>query len=239
MKRIIFLLIGLVMLLFAGCSSAPEVSNDSDLSCGEYLNGESWMDDCNSCRCLNGNVACTKMACVDDRNGSLNLTENGFEDILSDIKFNTGLSDFEKDWLGYLEVKYPNSKIYYMRTKLFNCENCYELSYKKDLEVIKIKVLDGEKVSETKVIDDIAVEIENEDVCRLFKGNWNECPKLCSTDEVACQNECGLPVCEFDYNTIEYRKLGEGCGGLTYGDCEFGLKCYYGLQDDEFGVCQK
>ncbi|XP_053408337.1 kielin/chordin-like protein isoform X2 [Mercenaria mercenaria] len=29
----------------------------------EYLDGESFMDDCNTCRCINGNAGCTRMAC--------------------------------------------------------------------------------------------------------------------------------------------------------------------------------
>jgi hypothetical protein len=241
MKKSIFLLIGVSLLLFVGCSQdMPEISQTfQGLSCGKYQDGDSWMDDCNRCSCLDGKIVCTMMACPSDKiqNNDSSIDEQ-FKEFLDTIEFNTNLEDFEKEWLGYLQIKYPHSKIYHIRTKEFNCENCYEVSYKRDLEVIKIKVLDGEKKSETKVTDDIAVEIDNEDICTLFKGNWNECPKLCPTDEITCQTECGLPVCEFDYNTIEYKKVGEQCGGLEYGDCEFGLRCYFESQDDESGICQ-
>lgn len=131
------------------------------------------------------------------------------------------------------------SKIYHIKTKLINCENCYEISYKKDREIIKIKVLGGEKSSETTIKDDIAVEIENSDVCKLFQGEWNDCPKICNTNEEACITQCGLPICQFDYNTIKYRKLGEECGGLNKGDCEFGLACVYTDRENKYGICEE
>jgi len=34
-----------------------------------YKHAQSFMDDCNSCSCDNGNVACTTMACDDDYEG--------------------------------------------------------------------------------------------------------------------------------------------------------------------------
>lgn len=230
MKKILFLFVVLFAFLFVGCSQAEEIVKS--INCGEYLDGESWKDDCNTCSCSDGEIMCTQMACFDD-------SELSDFSLVEDIEFNTGLESYESEWLSYLEIKYPNSKIYHIRTKLFNCDDCYEISYKKDREVIKIKVLNAEKQSENKVVDDIAVEIENENVCKLFSGFWNECPALCTTDEEACQTGCGLPVCEFDYNTITFQKLGDECGGLDKGDCEFEFKCFYSSQDDDYGVCQE
>ncbi|MDA3855558.1 MAG: hypothetical protein PF569_04830 [Candidatus Woesearchaeota archaeon] len=230
MKKILILCTVLLVFVFVGCSQTEEVK--VPLDCGEHLNEETWKNDCNTCSCIDGEIMCTEIACADN---------SDLEDfnLIDDIKFNTGLETYEKEWLSYLEVKYPNSKIYYIRTNLFNCEDCYELSYKKDREVIKIKVLDGDKQSENLVQDDIATEIENGNVCKLFSGSWNECPALCSTDEESCKTECGFPVCEFDYNTIVLQKVGDECGGLDKGDCEFGLKCFYASQDDDYGVCQE
>lgn len=165
--------------------------------------------------------------------------DSNFQEFMNDIKFNQNLSDYEKEWLGYLEVKYPKTKIFHMKTKLIKCEGCYDLSYKKDREVVIIQVRDFKKTAEKKVVDDIAVEIENADICKLFQGNWNDCPKLCNTDEEACKTECGFPVCEFDYNTITFRALGEECGGLDKGDCEFGLRCVYSDRSDDYGICQE
>ncbi len=52
-------------------------------------------------------------------------------------------------------------------------------------------------------------EIKIENICILFQGNWNECPKVCETDEEACKTMCGLPTCEFDYNKIVFKEKDE------------------------------
>jgi hypothetical protein len=166
------------------------------------------------------------------------IVENSkFEEISNNLKFNSDLNEFETKWLNYLDDKYQNSKIYHIKTKLINCEDCYEVTYKKDREIIRIKVLDGEKTNENLIYDDIAVDIENEDVCSLFSGTWNTCPKLCNTDEEACQTQCGLPTCEFDEDLLVFRELGEVCGELEFSDCAYGLTCSYLNKSDDTGIC--
>jgi len=162
-----------------------------------------------------------------------------FGEVINDIKFNVNLTDYESQWLGFLEIKYPNSKIYHIKTKEINCDGCYDLSYKKDREIIKIELRNFEKKQMKIITDDIVVDIENSKVCSLFQGEWNECPKLCYTDEDACLTQCGEPICEFDYNKIIFKKLGEQCGGIDLGDCEYGLSCVYESQKDEYGICQE
>lgn len=169
---------------------------------------------------------------------TINEVSENIVDTKNQVLFNTNLTDYEQKWLTYFEEKYPNSRIYHIETQLINCENCYSLSYKKDLEILKVKILKGEKVEEKRV-GDVAVEIKDAKVCSLFGGNWNECPKLCPTDEEACITQCGLPVCEFDYNTIKYIQEGEVCGGLDLNSCDFGLTCYYESLDADTGVCVK
>jgi len=235
MKKDILVFIGLVLFLFvAGCSDNLDTDNKNLYNdCGDNKHDSSWKVDCNTCNCYDGKVFCTKTECVtNESNSSFSLGE-----ILNDIEFNQNLTQYEKEWLGYLEIKYPQSKIYHIKTKLFNCNECYELSYKRDREIIRIKVLNGEKNSEKTIVDDIVVDIENKDVCRLFQGEWNECPKLCNTDEDACSTQCGAPICEFDYNKIVFKKIGEECGGLDKGDCEYGLSCVYKSRDDDYGKC--
>jgi hypothetical protein len=163
--------------------------------------------------------------------------EGKVSEVINDIKFNSNLNEYEIQWLTYLDNKYLYSKIYHIKTKNINCDNCYEVSYKKDRQIITIKVMDNEKVSEKTVVDDLVVDIENENVCSLFQGTWNECPKLCDTDEEACQTQCGLPACEFDEDKIILKELGEICGGLNLGDCVYGLSCKYKNKDDDSGIC--
>ena len=234
MKKITLILFSLLLLIFSGCNSEQEIEAPTFLDCGEYAHGESFKDDCNTCTCSDGKELCTQMACNKDINSSFK-----FDEFLDDIKFNQDLTTFEQEWLGYLEIKFPESKIYHMRTQTFNCEDCYEISYKKDREVIKIKVLNGDKSAEKTVTDDIVLEIENTDICQLFQGTWNECPKLCPTDEEICMTQCGAPICEFDYNLIIYKKVDEECGGIDKGDCEYGLSCIYKSREDEYGTCEE
>jgi hypothetical protein len=164
------------------------------------------------------------------------LVDNKLIDGLNEFEFNSNLKDFEKQWLEYLDNKYPESKLYHIKTENINCEQCYEVSYKKDRTVIKIKVLDGEKTSES-ISSDLIVDIENKEVCGLFQGEWNSCPKLCNTDEEACITQCGRAICEFDETKIVYKQEGDICGGLNLGDCDFGLTCKYENKNDVSGIC--
>lgn len=209
MKKIIFLIFVLLSLFFSACSNQVQQNDSLEVKEFNYEEQEKKIEN-----------------------------NSQIQEFLDEIKFNQNLTDYEQDWLNYLEVQNPQTKIYHMKTKLIRCPGCYDLSYKKDREIVIIQVRDFKKTMEKIVVDDIAVEIENQDICKLFKGTWNECPKLCTTDEEAC-NDCGLPVCEFDYNTIEYRVLGEECGGIDKGDCEYGLKCVYADRDDKYGVCSE
>jgi len=230
MKKIIYLIISLsILLLISGCSEKKEINP----ICENQVNGENFEVDCNTCTCNDGIINCTEKACLNE-----NLTEDPATELQNYIEFNTNLTDFEKEWLNYLENKYPSSKIYHINTVKINCLNCYEVSYKKNREIIKIKVLNNVKNSETTIKNDLEVDIKNENVCKLFQGTWNNCPKLCPTDEVICVTQCADPICEFDYNKITFKKLGEICGGIENGDCEYGLNCKYTSLEDISGTCQ-
>lgn len=237
MKRVIFIIIS-ISLLFAGCST------QDDLSCGNHNDGETWKEDCNTCSCDRGNIICTEIACepLTDESQNSNQNQNpidGFKETLNLWKFNSNLTDYEKQYLTYYENKYPNSKIYFIKTEIYKCEGCYDIYYKKDWTMLLIKIRDGKILQENIINSNLEVEIENEDVCKLYLGTWNECPKLCPTDEEICVTQCGEPICEFDENKLILKKEGEICGGLKEGDCEYGLTCSYKSQSDEFGVCVK
>ena len=208
MKKIIFLLVILFGLAFSACSSDEKQPEEIKPVVQEQQNEPIVSD----------NTSLTK-------------------EILNNAKFNTNLKDFEQKWLSYLEEKNPNSKIYHVRTVNINCDDCYEVYYKKDLSMIKIKVLNGEKKQETTIVDDLFTEIKDSDVCDLYGGNWNECPRICPTDEEICTSVCGEPACELDQTTVNYKKLGEQCGS-DLGDCEFGFSCYYQSNDADYGICK-
>lgn len=61
-----FSLLGIVVGFMLGKSNY-QIPNILPLSCSynnrTYRNGESFRDDCNTCSCQNGQVACTMMAC--------------------------------------------------------------------------------------------------------------------------------------------------------------------------------
>ncbi len=57
-------------LLLTGYSSSKACVHNGTT----YKHAQAFMDDCNSCSCDNGNVACTTMACDDDY-GGLGLLE--------------------------------------------------------------------------------------------------------------------------------------------------------------------
>ena len=232
MKKVIILMCVLVLLVFSSCSK------EENLSCANgFEHNEKWQEDCNSCSCANGKIECTEIQCevVEEKNDSF-LEE--FEEKIEEIKFNSNLTEYEKFYLNYYENKYPFNKIYHIKTINFNCEGCYELYYKRDREILKIKILNNEIKLESEVRDNIFTDIENEEVCKLFQGNWNECPRLCTTDEEICDTGCGLAVCEFEEDKITLKKEGEICGGLDEGDCEFGFTCYYESLNDNYGVCR-
>ncbi|MFW5704271.1 MAG: hypothetical protein ACOCXG_00365 [Nanoarchaeota archaeon] len=231
MRKLAFLtfIIAIFGLLFAGCGQEKE---PQVLSCGDYLEGETWQEDCNTCFCENGETVCTEIACPEKNDSKI-------QDRLNEIEFNSNLTNIENRYLAMLQEQYVHSKIYHIKTKEVNCDECYDLSYKKDREIIKLEIRYNKLKTQKIVKDNLATEIENENVCRLFGGSWNECPSPCETDEEACITMCNPPVCEFDYNKIIYNKLGEVCGGIGYGDCEYGLKCYFEVQSDETGICKE
>ena len=226
MKKLILILILSLTLIFAGCSEKDEIKPviipEQKLSCGEYAHGDSWINDCNTCSCENGEIQCTTEECQD-------------EESLAEL-FNSNLEAHEQEWLEYLENKY-DTRIFFLKSKSLGGEGNYEIQYKKDRNIIKLKILKGELSQESKITDDLFVEIENAQVCSLFQGKWNECPSICETDEVACATVCGDPVCEFEEDKIILKKSGEQCGGLDAGDCEFGLTCKYANKDDKYGTC--
>ncbi len=61
-----FLLLGIIIGFMFGKSNY-QIPNILPLSCSfnnqTYKHGESFRDDCNTCSCQNGQVACTLMAC--------------------------------------------------------------------------------------------------------------------------------------------------------------------------------
>lgn len=232
MKKILILVL-FAGLFLTGCSS-EKVQNTN---CAEYLDGESWEIDCNTCTCENGTEVCTEIACTDDSFKENNTFLDEFKENVNLIKFNSNLSDSEQKYLAYYQTEYPHSKIYHIKTKIFNCEECYELYYKKDREILKIKVMAGEISQKSIIREDLASEIENADVCKLFSGEWNECPKVCDTDEEACITMCGLPTCEFNDKKITLKEEGEICGGLDEGDCKYSLTCFYENSEDMYGLC--
>lgn len=71
MKFHIFILasfvVGIAVGFMLGKSDLSSIPNMLPLSCSynnqTYKNGESFKDDCNTCSCQNGQVACTLMAC--------------------------------------------------------------------------------------------------------------------------------------------------------------------------------
>lgn len=74
MKSTFFILtllcIGAVVGFILGRADLGSMPNMLPMSCSyknvTYKNGESFKDDCNSCSCQNGEVACTLMACSKD-----------------------------------------------------------------------------------------------------------------------------------------------------------------------------
>lgn len=231
---IVIIFIVVLLAFIGGCSNEEPVIN---LDCKDHLNNEKWDSDCNTCICQNGTISCSDDICEKEvQNETSNFPS--IEETLNILKFNSNLTQYERDWLSYYDSVYPNSRIYHIKTKLYLCEGCYDLYYKKDREILKVKVRNFENQGESVISADIAPEIENADVCMLFGGTWNDCPRPCSTDEIACTTMCNPAVCEFDENKIVLKTLGEQCGGLTKGDCEFGLTCYYNDEKDEFGICK-
>ena len=221
----------MIMAVFAGCSS-------QSLNCGERANGESWAEDCNTCTCVDGETVCTEIACnAEVENEEPSVTDEIMDEFFA-LKFNANLTHYESEWLAYLEAQNPNTRIIHIKTDVYSCDGCYDLYFKKDREIVKIKVLDSELKQESVITDDITPLIGNADVCAAFGGEWNECPAPCDTDEEACITMCNPPICEFDENMIVLKKDGEECGGLDKGDCAFGLTCYYTEKDDVYGVCQ-
>lgn len=162
-----------------------------------------------------------------------------FENNLNEIKFNSNLTEYEEKYLRYYEEKFPTSKIYFMKTQLYKCTGCYDIYYKKDREILKIKISNYKIVQETTIKSEFNLYIENPTMCTLFQGKWNECPKVCPTDEEICVASCGTPTCEFDSNKIVLKKESEICGGLKNADCEFGFTCSYKSKNDESGICIK
>jgi hypothetical protein len=242
--------------MFTSCSKTLETkSNSEDIDCSIYADGVKFEEDCNICVCYAGEKSCTQNDCSitnDDsillQNESINTSkqknetktsEDLFRDFMDSVNFNANLTDFENSWLVYLEIKYPRSKIYHIKTTNINCLDCYEVYYKKDRIIIKIKVLDGNLQQETEIVNDLAVEIDNKPVCTLFQGTWNPCPKLCPTDEEVCLTTCGKPICEFDEDKIILKELGEICGGLDEGECVYGLTCYHENENSTYGKCVK
>jgi hypothetical protein len=232
-KLITILSILLLSTLLIGCNN----QNTSNLNCENYKNGQTWQEDCNTCTCQNESITCTEIACENLNVNSSDTNSTNFNDELNDWKFNSNLTSYEKEWLNYYQNQYPHSKIYHIKTTIYSCDGCYELFYKKDRQILKVKVLNNEKQQETTIKDDLIPYIENEKVCNLFLGTWNECPRPCSTDEEACTTQCNPPTCEFDENKITYQKEGEQCGYQM--DCEYGLTCYYQNQSTKIGTCIK
>jgi hypothetical protein len=234
MKKYMILCTLMIMAVFAGCSS-------QSTNCGERADGESWAEDCNTCSCIDGEIICTEIACEIELEDEIenSTTADKVRDELFALKFNANLTDYESEWLTYLEVQNPNTRIIHIKSDVYSCDGCYDLYFKKDREIVKIKVLDGDLRQESVITDDVVPLIENADVCAAFGGEWNDCPSPCSTDEEACITMCNPAICEFDENAIVLKQDGEECGGLDKGDCAFGLTCYYSDKDDVYGVCQK
>jgi len=230
------MIITLILILITGCSDSKKY-----LGCGVHLHNESWKEDCNTCFCNDGQVSCTEIGCnpVILKDENLIQKDNTFKEKLNEWKFNSNLTDSERVWLSYLEIKYPNTKIIHMKSKVYSGEENYDLYFKKDRTIVKIKVLGGELKQESITVSDIVPLIENSEICSLFGGKWNECPRPCSTDEEACITMCNPPICEFDENLIVYKKENEQCGGFDKGDCEYGLSCYYENKEDDYGMCKK
>ena len=225
MKKTILLFI-LVFLFFSACTSEPEVIPPKN--CEGYDHGESWNgdDECNSCSCTDGEISCTTYVCESELvNESISINQN-FSDILFQLSFNLNLTQEETRWIRHLEGKYPNSRVFHIKTEDLGCENCYEAFYKIDRNIYKIKVLDSKKVSEIKVGAGVFTEIKDENICLLFQGEWDECPLKSFSDGSVWNENCGKPVCILDEDKIIYRQLREECG-YQVGDCDLGMICYY------------
>ena len=216
MKKIMLVLAMILIALISGCTSNSDKENKNE---SVLVAPENSVE--------NNEIL--------DKNNT--LLEN-FNDNLNQIKFNSNLTDYEEKYLRYYEEKYPTAKIYHMKTQIYKCVGCYDIYFKKDREILKIKISNDKISQETTIRNELNLYIENKEMCTLFQGNWNTCPKVCTTDEKACL-ECAPAACEFDENKIVLKKVGEVCGGLTMGDCEYGYTCSYKVKTDEFGVCVK
>lgn len=216
MKKIILILTMILIALISGCSSNSDKENNTE---SVQITPENSVE--------NNEIL--------DKNNT--LLEN-FNDNLNQIKFNSNLTDYEEKYLRYYEEKYPTAKIYHMKTQIYKCTGCYDIYFKKDREILKIKISNYQISQETTIRNELNLYIENKEMCTLFQGNWNTCPKVCTTDEKACL-ECAPAACEFDENKLVLKKADEVCGGLTMGDCEYAYTCSYKAQTDEFGVCVK
>lgn len=217
MKKIILTITTLLLLLIAGCSN-----NNNQKESGTN----------------NSKIEADTQAIKDNIKSNDSFVTD-FNEKLDQIKFNSDLTDYEEKYLKYYEEKYPTSKIYFMKTQIYRCVGCYDIYYKKDREILKIKISNYNIMQETTIKDELNLYIANPDMCKLFQGTWNTCPKLCPTDEKICVTECGAATCEFDATKLVFKKVGEVCGGLTMGDCEYGFTCSYKIQSDEYGVCVK
>lgn len=154
--------------------------------------------------------------------------------------FNQDLTKDEQAWLDHYSFKYPEYKIYHIKTKVLTyCEGCYEMLFKKGNDTIKATIKNSRIEKESTINDFVSTEIEDKNICEyLYKGTWNECPKICITED-ECDDICGEPVCELEFNTEQFKKLGESCDSSYNNGCELDLKCVYENPDDEFGICQK
>lgn len=245
-----YLLLFLILLLtISACSNKQEI-NYKEVDCNIYADGVKFEEDCNICVCYGGEKTCTQNDCDKQKdilpekikntsNNNVSKTNDSFI-YKKVIDFNANLTEYELKYLNYLEEKYPQSQIYYLKSNLINCNQCYEIYYKKDRTIIKIKIIDNKITQETEIKKDLSLEIETKEICEyLFFGTWNSCPKICPTDEETCLNECAPPKCEFEDEKNIIKSIGDKCGGLDEGDCMYGLTCYHENENTTYGTCVK